>query len=454
MSILRDSATPASFVLTMPLATSADTFIPVRDRIADVTLAWPTHTLVAMPLPSSRRRPAFTLAELLVACALRGGAARRSRPPRVAVARLTGERRARAAPRCAGRRAWRPARRGVRCAHAARGRRRDLASGGASRSAAGASRWLTACSSGWRAARRFAPARSSPRSGARSRSLTAPRRSLAELSRDRAARHSRQRHARRRHPPGAILSREARAIESRRDGAPGGVRARERAARPHAARRRSVCHRALGQWSSGRLLGPERICTIAARAARSPSRRSASSSGAPHHTGSARSRRRGTRCSCSTVGLHARRPWRRHVLTAAPSSAGTCPVSSGFTPRLPSRRPRSRSHSARRSTPPSSRAPSVRIVRRARYELYRASDSRWYLGYLDCLATRATPCNVVQPVSGPFAIGGIQLSYLGANGAPAVDRWHVARIDLVAVAERRVTPDTLDSLATTIALRN
>ena len=96
----------------------------------------------------------------------------------------------------------------------------------------------------------------------------------------------------------------------------------------------------------------------------------------------------------------------------------------------------------------------VRVVRRARYELYRSSDSRWYLGYLDCLSTRATPCNVVQPVSGPFAPGGIQLSYLDATGTTASDRWHVARIDLLAIAERRVAPDTLDSLATTIALRN
>ena len=146
--------------------------------------------------------------------------------------------------------------------------------------------------------------------------------------------------------------------------------------------------------------------------------------------------------------------WRRHVLTSAPSSTGACPVTSGLTT-TPAE---SSAALTLALSPPldSTIEPGalLRIVRRARYELYRASDSRWYLGYLDCLATRATPCNVVQPVSGPFAPGGIQLSYLGANGAPAVDRWHVARIDLVAVAERRVTPDTLDSLATTIALRN
>jgi hypothetical protein len=93
-------------------------------------------------------------------------------------------------------------------------------------------------------------------------------------------------------------------------------------------------------------------------------------------------------------------------------------------------------------------------VRRARYELYRASDSRWYLGYLDCLSSRATPCNVVQPVAGPFAPGGIRLAYLDRGGAPTGNPSRVARIDVVAIAERRSSPTVLDSLATTIALRN
>jgi hypothetical protein len=146
--------------------------------------------------------------------------------------------------------------------------------------------------------------------------------------------------------------------------------------------------------------------------------------------------------------------WSRHVLTSNPSATGVCPTSSGLTT--------SAAEAAAARTlaldPPLDSAIGagalVRIVRRARYELYRASDSRWYLGYLDCLSTRATPCNVVQPVSGPFAPGGIQLSFLAANGSVAPDQWHVSRIDVLAVAERRTAPDTLDSLATTIALRN
>ncbi|HEV7705174.1 MAG TPA: hypothetical protein VGO46_12820, partial [Gemmatimonadaceae bacterium] len=96
----------------------------------------------------------------------------------------------------------------------------------------------------------------------------------------------------------------------------------------------------------------------------------------------------------------------------------------------------------------------VRVVRRARYELYRASDSRWYLGYLDCLSSRATPCNIVQPVAGPFAPGGIQLAYLDRSGALTANPASVARIDALAIAERRSSPAVLDSLSTTIALRN
>jgi hypothetical protein len=146
--------------------------------------------------------------------------------------------------------------------------------------------------------------------------------------------------------------------------------------------------------------------------------------------------------------------WDRHVLTAAPSSAGACPMASGLTTSAAEA-----SAALTLSLSPhldSAVTPGalVRIVRRARYEIYRASDSRWYLGYLDCLSSRATPCNVVQPVSGPFAPSGVHLAYLDRNGALTTDPWRVARIDVLAIAARRTSPATLDSLATTIALRN
>ena len=146
--------------------------------------------------------------------------------------------------------------------------------------------------------------------------------------------------------------------------------------------------------------------------------------------------------------------WDEHVLTAAPSSSGSCPTSTGFTTTAAEA---SAALSLSLSPPlDTAIAPGalVRVVRRARYELYRASDSRWYLGYLDCLASRATPCNVVQPVAGPFAPAGIQLAYLDRAGALTADPTRVARIDALAIAERRSSPTVLDSLATTIALRN
>jgi hypothetical protein len=146
--------------------------------------------------------------------------------------------------------------------------------------------------------------------------------------------------------------------------------------------------------------------------------------------------------------------WQRHVLIANPSTSGTCPLVTGLTTTAAE----AAAALTLAITPPLDTAIEpgtlVRVVRRARYELYRASDSRWYLGYLDCLASRATPCNVVQPVSGPFVPAGIRLAYLDRNGAPTTDPFRVARIDVLAIASRRSSPGTLDSLATTIALRN
>lgn len=146
--------------------------------------------------------------------------------------------------------------------------------------------------------------------------------------------------------------------------------------------------------------------------------------------------------------------WDRHVLTAPPARSGSCPTSSGFTTTSSEA---SAALTLSLNPPVDSLVEAgalVRVVRRARYELYRASDSHWYLGYLDCLSSRATPCNVVQPVAGPFAPGGIQLAYVDRAGAVTSNPARVARIDALAIAERRSSPAVHDSLATTIALRN
>jgi len=73
----------------------------------------------------------------------------------------------------------------------------------------------------------------------------------------------------------------------------------------------------------------------------------------------------------------------------------------------------------------------LRFIRRARYELYRAADGAWYLGFRDCLSTRATPCATVQPVSGPYALSGLQFRFLDSAETPTTDPRRVSRIDVV-----------------------
>ena len=56
----------------------------------------------------------------------------------------------------------------------------------------------------------------------------------------------------------------------------------------------------------------------------------------------------------------------------------------------------------------------VRVFRRSRYQLYKASDNKWYLGFADCLSTYTTAsgCSTMTPVAGPF------LGYQNGNGTP------------------------------------
>lgn len=48
----------------------------------------------------------------------------------------------------------------------------------------------------------------------------------------------------------------------------------------------------------------------------------------------------------------------------------------------------------------------IRFLRQVKYELYRASDGKWYLGYAECPAAVCAP---LQPVSGPYQ------DYVGSN---------------------------------------
>ncbi|MDQ6828356.1 MAG: type II secretion system GspH family protein [Gemmatimonadota bacterium] len=158
--------------------------------------------------------------------------------------------------------------------------------------------------------------------------------------------------------------------------------------------------------------------------------------------------------------------WRIAATTTAPSS-GMCPMASGFTTSV-AEESRGYALDLDRALPASiGPGSAVRFFRRARYELYRASDGKWYLGYLDCVASRAIPCSEVQPVSGPYLSGasappGLALTYFDGTGAVTASRDRVARIDVISRAETSgdVAVDGMrpgphrDSLAVSIHLRN
>ena len=147
--------------------------------------------------------------------------------------------------------------------------------------------------------------------------------------------------------------------------------------------------------------------------------------------------------------------WSRHSLSSGLARGAICPVASGLT-----RTPGETTAGWRmRFTPPL--APTVqpgapvRFARRARFELYRASDGRWFLGFFDCLASRSIPCSVVQPVSGPYEAAGVRFTYLDSLGAPAPPA-RVAQIliELWASAIGASGARWRDSARTSVAVRN
>jgi len=79
----------------------------------------------------------------------------------------------------------------------------------------------------------------------------------------------------------------------------------------------------------------------------------------------------------------------------------------------------------------------IRFFRRVHYSVYRAADTKWYLGYYDCKTGRTPVCNAVQPIAGPFqpyatnGTSGLQFAYYDSTGAVTTNRGLVARISLV-----------------------
>jgi prepilin-type N-terminal cleavage/methylation domain-containing protein len=113
----------------------------------------------------------------------------------------------------------------------------------------------------------------------------------------------------------------------------------------------------------------------------------------------------------------------------------------------------------------------VRIFRRGRYSLYRASDGSSYLGYRRCNAVDGFGCGTIQPVSGPYRsyssdsrATGLLFEYFDSAGTRldiAAPASALARIDVTARSESRQRnsfgqhrANIADSATVSVALRN
>lgn len=108
----------------------------------------------------------------------------------------------------------------------------------------------------------------------------------------------------------------------------------------------------------------------------------------------------------------------------------------------------------------------IRFVRYGRYNIYRASDGAWYIGYRHCSVTHS--CDGVQPLVGPLAKGTAapaSFHFFTSNGALiplGAPLANLARVDIVVRHPRSLVPGIdvpsratqKDSLITSIALRN
>ncbi len=109
----------------------------------------------------------------------------------------------------------------------------------------------------------------------------------------------------------------------------------------------------------------------------------------------------------------------------------------------------------------------IRVFRRVRYELFQASDMRWYLGFSECHPSRSPTCSALDVVSGPYrppsqgGQSGVGFYYFDVNGAPTTNPALLARIDVAVRGEsEQVTSPTAaqpyfrDSSRVAIGLRN
>lgn len=154
--------------------------------------------------------------------------------------------------------------------------------------------------------------------------------------------------------------------------------------------------------------------------------------------------------------------WRAHTLGTVPAPGGACPKATGLARTIAEESAALSFQVAPPLEPTIEAGAALRFFRRARYELYRAGDGRWYLGFLDCAPARSVPCSSIQPVSGPFEPGGVRFDFRDSSGALTSDPARVARIDVlsrtVSSAPLRAMGFALgfhsDSVLASITLRN
>lgn len=154
--------------------------------------------------------------------------------------------------------------------------------------------------------------------------------------------------------------------------------------------------------------------------------------------------------------------WRVHTLLTAPVAGGSCPTSSGLARTSADELAALSLQLAPPLEPTVTPGAALRFVRRARYALYRAGDDLWYLGYLDCAPARAVPCSTIQPISGPFAPGGVRFAFRDAAGAITSDPARVTQIDVFSRTTSRTPLRAIgfalgfrtDSVLASVTLRN
>jgi prepilin-type N-terminal cleavage/methylation domain-containing protein len=156
-----------------------------------------------------------------------------------------------------------------------------------------------------------------------------------------------------------------------------------------------------------------------------------------------------------------------YTLTAAPTTGASCPNTSGFTTTGGEATQGFTFKVTPKLTATTFAGAPIRIMRKARYELYQEASGKWYLGYFDCVRFRLPECNPLQPVAGPYLApnvggGGIVFTFRDANGAVTTLPKLVRRIDLAARAQTTIDVRTAgykggplaDSMFTMIAPRN